>query len=330
MSDIINDKINFIINEFTSVEYTWFNTIMFGIILVIALFFVIKLMKKLKIEIDKNFVLALIPFILFGSTMRALADAEIYPHRPDVLAFLFIAPGIYFTIFLIAVASLFIGLYIFKKKYYKFMLVAGCLLFGLNLVLIAVFLYSHSATANFGAFIVFLIFAMWAIIIYAIIKLNPKFSIIGGVLVILDTILIAVFSYSHFFSNTILDLFVIFLIFSIPLIVAYVIMKMNSKFPDFLKYEKNYIIVLAHFFDTSTTYVGIAFFSYFEKHVLPSAAIEIFSPAIMFVLKFIVIPALYFIDKIDDKTTRRMIKIVIFILGISPAIRNFTRILLGV
>ncbi|PKP60688.1 MAG: hypothetical protein CVT88_02300 [Candidatus Altiarchaeales archaeon HGW-Altiarchaeales-1] len=276
MSDILNDGINFIINEFTRVEYTWFNTIMFGIVLIIALFLVIKLMKKWNIEIDKNFVFALLPFILFGSTMRALADAEIYPNRPDVLAFFFIAPGIYFTIFLITIASLLIGLYIFKKKYYKFMLVAGCLLFGLNLVLIAMFLYSHSATANFGVFVVFLIFAMCVIVIYALMKLN-------------------------FF-----------------------------KFSNFLRYEKNYIIVLAHLFDASTTYIGIAFFGYFEKHVLPSAAIEIFSPAIMFVLKLIVIPALYFIDQIDDKTTRRMIKIVIFILGISPAIRNFTRILLGV
>ncbi len=276
MSDILNDGINFIINEFTRVEYTWFNTIMFGIVLIIALFLVIKLMKKWNIEIDKNFVFALLPFILFGSTMRALADAEIYPNRPDALAFFFIAPGIYFTIFLITIASLLIGLYIFKKKYYKFMLVAGCLLFGLNLVLIAMYLYSHSATANFGGFVVFLIFAMCVIVIYALMKLN-------------------------FF-----------------------------KFSNFLRYEKNYIIVLAHLFDASTTYIGIVFFGYFEKHVLPSAAIEIFSPAIMFVLKLIVIPALYFIDQIDDKTTRRMIKIVIFILGISPAIRNFTRILLGV
>ncbi|MFN3528101.1 MAG: DUF63 family protein [Candidatus Altarchaeaceae archaeon] len=35
-------------------------------------------------------------------------------------------------------------------------------------------------------------------------------------------------------------------------------------------------------------------------------------------------------DKIDDKTTRRIIKLTIFILGIAPAIRNFTRILIGV
>ncbi|CEG12765.1 conserved membrane hypothetical protein [groundwater metagenome] len=278
-TNAITNGINFIINEFTRVEYTWFNTIMFGIILVAALFFVIKLMKKWNIEIDKNFVFALIPFILFGSTMRALADAEIYPHRPDTLAFFFIAPGIYFTIFIITVGTLLIGLYFFKKKYYKFMLVAGGLLFGLNLFLIGNFLFYASATANFGVFVVLLIFGLWVIVIYALMKLK----------------------FLNFF-----------------------------KFSDFLRYEKNYIIISAHLFDASTTYVGIAFFGYFEKHVLPSIAIENFSAAIMFVLKLIVIPALYFVDKIDDKTTRRMIKIVIFILGISPAIRNFTRILLGV
>jgi len=272
------DAINFIINEFTRVEYTWFNTVMFGIILVVALFFIIKHLKKQNIEINKNFVLALIPFILFGSTMRALVDAGIYPHRPDPIAFLFIAPGIYFTVFLLAVASLLTGIYIFKKEYYKFMLTSGSILFGLNLVLLTGYLFSHSATANFGVFIAFLPFSVCLLVIYLFMKLNL----------------------------------------------------LNFKISNFLKYEKNYIVILAHFFDASTTYVGIVFFGYFEKHVLPSMAIEISSPAIMFVLKLIVIPALYLADGIDDKTTRRMIKLTIFILGISPAIRNFTRILLGV
>jgi len=115
-----------------------------------------------------------------------------------------------------------------------------------------------------------------------------------------------------------------------PFVIIYWLITKNFKISKFLKYEKNYVIVLAHFFDASTTYAGITFFNYFEKHVLPSLAIEIFSPAVMFMLKLVVIPALYFIDKIDDKTTRRMIKIAIFILGIAPAIRNFVRILLGV
>lgn len=282
-ADIITNGINFIINEFTRVEYTWFNTIMFGIILVIALFFIIKIIKKLmekwNIKVDKNFAYALIPFILFGSTTRALTDAGIYPHRPDPMAFFFIAPGIYLTMFVITFVCLLIGLYFFKKEYYKFMLVSGGVLFGLNLFLIGNFLFSHSATANFGAFIALLIFGLWSIVFYAIMKLK----------------------FLNFF-----------------------------KFSEFLGYEKNYVIVLAHLLDASVTYTGITFFGYFEKHVLPSLAIEHSSAAIMFVLKLIVIPALYFIDMIDDKTTRRMIKIVIFILGIAPAIRNFTRILLGV
>jgi len=248
---------------------------MFGIIFVIGLFFVIKLMKKLKIEVDKNFVIALIPFILFGSTARALVDAKIYPHRPELLAFFFISPGIYVTIFFIALISLLIGIHVFKKNYYKFMLVTGSGLFAINLFQIITFLFSHFEKSNFNIFIVFLIFFMPFVIIYWLITKNFKIS-------------------------------------------------------KFLKYEKNYVIVLAHFFDASTTYAGITFFNYFEKHVLPSLAIEIFSPAVMFMLKLVVIPALYFIDKIDDKTTRRMIKIAIFILGIAPAIRNFVRILLGV
>lgn len=259
------DIINFLFYEFTRKEYTWFNTILFGIILVICLFFVIKLMKILKVEIDKNFIYSLIPFIVYGSTTRALSDACFYPCRPDVLAFFFIAPGIYFTIFFITLISLLISLFLFKEKYYKLMILIGSIfvLFNISVIIPQI--------KNFSILIAFVIFAPFIIFIYGLMK-----------------------------------------------------------FFKFLNFEKNYFIVLAHLFDASVTFTGISFFGYVEKHVLPSFLIENFSPIVMFPLKFFVIFVVYFVDKIDDKTMRRIIKIVIFILGISPAIRNFTRILIGV
>lgn len=263
----IEDLLNFLYYEFTRVEYTWFNTILFGIILLIGLFFVIKFMKKINIVIDRNFIFALIPFILYGSTTRALSDACFYPCRPSVYAFFFIAPGIYFTMFFITLLALLFSLFLFKDKYYKSMLIIGTILFLFNLSIII------PQIKNFFVFIVFAIFAFFAFLVYMLI---------------------------------------------------------NLKIFKFLKFEKNYIIVLAHLFDASTTFVGIEFFGYVEKHVLPTLLISNSSPLIMFPLKFIVVFVIYIVDKIDDKITRRLIKLTIFILGIAPAIRNFTRILIGV
>jgi len=262
----LEDILNFLFYEWTRVEYTWFNTILFGIILVIALFFIIKFIEKLKIEIDRNFIFSLIPFIIYGSTTRALSDACFYPCRPDVLAFFFIAPGIYFTIFSITLLSLIVSLLLFKKNYYKSMITIGGILCLFNLLVII------PDMKNFSIFIAFLIFSFFILLIYIL---------------------------------------------------------MRFKVFKFLKFEKNYIIVLAHLFDATTTFVGITFFGYYEKLVLPKLLISQYSAFVMFPLKFIVIFVVYMIDKIDDKTTRRMVKLVIFILGISPAIRNFTRILIG-
>lgn len=261
------DILNFLLYEFTRVEYTWFNTILFGIILIIALFFVIKIIKKLKIEIDKNFIFSLIPFIVYGSTTRALSDSCFYPCRPNELAFFFIAPGIYFTIFFITIISLLFSLFLFKEKYYKLMILIGSIfvLFNFSVIIPNI--------KNFSVFIAVAIFTIFVLIIYVLTKI---------------------------------------------------------KFFKFLKFEKNYVIALAHLFDASTTFTGITFFNYVEKHVLPTLLIDQFSPFVMFPLKFLVIFFIYFVDKIDDKTVRRMIKLAIFILGISPAIRNFTRILMGV
>lgn len=255
---------DFIHQNFPEHGYTWVNTITYGVVLAIGVFFVIKLIKKLGIEIDKKFFIAIAPFIFYGSTMRALVDGNFYPE-----IFFFVAPGIYFTIFFICILSLILGLIFFKEKYYKFVFTIGAILSAYHLFLIV----GH--IKNWYAFIAVGIFLIIALIILLIIKFWGK--------------------------------------------------KLK-----FLTYEKNYIIILAHFFDASATYTGIAFFNYVEKHVLPTLLIEISSPVVMFLLKLVVVPVLYLLDQIEDSTARRLIKITIFILGISPGIRDFTRMLMGV
>lgn len=255
---------DFIYRNFPEHGYTWVNTLTYGIVLAIGVFFVIKLIKKLGIKIDKKFFIAISPFILYGSTMRALVDGNFYP---DI--FFFVAPGIYFTIFFICVASLILGMLFFKEKFHKFVFAVGALLSAFNLSIII----QH--IVNWYAFIAAGIFLIFVLIIFLIIKFYGK--------------------------------------------------KLK-----FLTYEKNYVILLAHLFDASATFTGIAFFNYAEKHVLPNLLIDISSPAVMFPLKLVVLPVLYFIDQIEDDTSRRLIKITIFILGISPGIRDFTIILMGV
>lgn len=99
--------------------------------------------------------------------------------------------------------------------------------------------------------------------------------------------------------------------------------------------QENTSLLSVHMFDATTTFVALSYFPYFEQHVLPSFFIAIFGPAVMFVLKFVVVAAvLYVLDKEMHKETerekRKFIKLVILILGLAPGLRNFFRLVMGV
>ncbi|MFH1055181.1 MAG: DUF63 family protein [Candidatus Altiarchaeota archaeon] len=102
---------------------------------------------------------------------------------------------------------------------------------------------------------------------------------------------------------------------------------------EYLDFESNGIIVLAHLFDASTTFVGVDLLGHIEKHVVPTFFINVFNTAaVMYPLKLLVLlPALHIIDKDlkDDEFSRRFIKFVIVVLGAGPAIRNMTLLLMG-
>ncbi len=76
---------------------------------------------------------------------------------------------------------------------------------------------------------------------------------------------------------------------------------------------------------------------YFEKHVVPTYLIELTGTAlVMYPLKLIIfIGVIYMLDTQfeDDKRSqdlKMLIKMVILILGLSPATRNTIRMMLGI
>lgn len=119
--------------------------------------------------------------------------------------------------------------------------------------------------------------------------------------------------------------------FAASILFLFILIKFIKSF-EFLKFEKNYLMVSAHLFDAAATYTGVQFFNYREMHVLPGFLIEKFGGFVMFPLKLVVVIAvIYLIDKsIEDETIRRLIKIVILILGLGPGIRDVGRMIIGV
>jgi len=135
--------------------YTLISEITYGIILVIALYAIYKLLKKLKIIVDWRFALALMPYILFGPISRTLEDTG-YFCEPFV--YWFISPLIYLQIAAYALFFLLLGYYIehrSKKQYLTVntILFSGGLLFLIPSLLILVVQGLESNDIRFDVFL---------------------------------------------------------------------------------------------------------------------------------------------------------------------------------
>jgi len=93
------------------------------------------------------------------------------------------------------------------------------------------------------------------------------------------------------------------------------------------------MILYAHMLDASSTYVGMDWFGYYEKHVVPTFLIDLVgTAAIMYPLKLLILlPLLKIIDSyIEDPSLRNLTKLTLITLGLAPALRNTLRLALGV
>ena len=113
--------------------YTIFNTVVYSIILVLFVIAIIKMFEKIEID-PKSIMFSLIPFIIWGSSTRALVDNGIYPKT----VFL-ITPGLYILVGLTTIAALLASIWLQKRKnidYRYSLFFIGLILTIPNLILI--------------------------------------------------------------------------------------------------------------------------------------------------------------------------------------------------
>lgn len=110
--------------------YNYVNTIVYALLALGALYLIYKALQKLKIKIDFKFFLAVLPFIVLGSSLRAFVDHEYFK-----LSFWTVSPGIYLLIagiFLAVFSASYLAEKKFKIKYWK-----ACSLSGVFAVIIS-------------------------------------------------------------------------------------------------------------------------------------------------------------------------------------------------
>ncbi len=124
----------------------WFNpvnTLAYGIILVVAVYLVFRMLRKLRVSIDRYFIFAVLPFIFWGSSTRVLHDAAFAGKLAGSLGNfyslpVFPTPGSYMITFLLALLVLLFSLLIqrrFGYIYWKIMFSVGLALCLVNVAM---------------------------------------------------------------------------------------------------------------------------------------------------------------------------------------------------
>ena len=119
--------------------YNPVNTLTWAIVLGICLFGVIKLLDKLKIKITPRFIASVMTFVLAGSSLRVIEDAQLGIIHPP-LSYLLITPIIYFVVFIITVICLWVSDQLQRagmvKDFHTTFACTGLLWFFVNLILL--------------------------------------------------------------------------------------------------------------------------------------------------------------------------------------------------
>jgi len=146
-------------------------TLTYAVIFVIAIYLIFKLLKKLKVKIDRRLTLAVLPYVIFGSTLRVLEDLG------AVSSIIFVTPGIYILVSLIFLSVLLISLVIEKKKgipYFKISFVIGLLLMSFSIA-------NLRPTNFYGLFLVSVFFFPWVLIFFFFKKWSPANRVVASV-----------------------------------------------------------------------------------------------------------------------------------------------------
>lgn len=170
MSDTISDFIYTYFLKTMCYQYNVVNTVVYGLVLVAAVFGTYKLLEILKIKIDRKLFYAVIPFILFGGSARALRDhteiSTVFQNVPQ----LFCSPIIYFVVFAIALGSLLLGIAVqkkFKFEYWKTMSLVGVAILAYDI--------GNFRIENWAAVAMITgLFAFWLAVFFGFSHFKPK------------------------------------------------------------------------------------------------------------------------------------------------------------
>jgi len=330
-------------------DYNLISTVVYGILLAAAVYLIHTGLKRHGVAIDLNYILALVPFVLYGTLARALEDS-FYFSLPA--AYVFISPQIY-----VLVGALVIGLTMLARRldnrrtvamlwamvpFHCLFLVGGfrggaasepavlsaATLVALTVVLSAVVLRREGVRADTPTFLAW--FGLQSIsgplfaVAYWCVRpgaWGPE-SAVGWTL--------------HPGELAI-----------VPALAAGATLLVWSPLRLLARERKTLapmasgtgaFILSGHFLDAAATYRALDFHSYGEKHVLSNYLIETAGTAlVMFPMKAVAIGAILYVLEVEfrkelgrDALLQGLLRAALLILGLAPGLRDLFRLVMGV
>ncbi len=306
--------------------YSIVSEIVYGIFLVAFIYILYLFFERYNIKVNLKFILAALPFILYGSVARVLEDAGVF-NKP--LSYLFISPVIYIQIGILFFISVFYGIRFKDNRTFVYSLVLKNIIY----VFIYIFIFTKYCRYNLHP----VLFALLSVFSFAIYLKFRERDYIASLFSFGFLILAASSSMLIYYAikNAHFD----FRILIAPAI-AFVItaaIYIAAKYYGFelLSDKLNSLLIFGHMIDAITTYFAVVDplnfgINYGEKHPLPDFLMKNFYGIGYPLLKLLVVLGIiYAIDdlKVNLKNT---IKFFILFLGLSPGLRDLLRILIGV
>jgi uncharacterized membrane protein len=150
------------LKEFQSPGYSLPETLFYSLVLVFSLYFIFKVFTRLKISFDRNFAVAIAPYIVFGSLLRVTRDLDFLPFA------IFVTPWIYLFVFSLFIASLTFSLFIQKK--FKIWLYKPLFLIGILILTFPLSLLTFAGVINFKGILLVLAFFLPWVVLFKLIK----------------------------------------------------------------------------------------------------------------------------------------------------------------
>ena len=278
-------------------KFTWISEIVYGLMILIAIYWFYRLMKKWNVSYDRNLFFAIIPYIIFGIIARTLEDTEFFS---EPLSYWFVTPLIYIQTLLIFIGFFVLGYCLqrhLKNKYFTIN----------NVVLV-------SGTVFLLPFLYFT--AQWILGNQWSISQGVRFDIFLLVTGLVALIVFAVYAFSRFFKDN-GKIKIYGDTFNLALIAGHMI---------------DGITTYVSIYDPLS--MGLPLYS--EKHPASDFLLQIWPPLFPIVKFLLIILVIYVFDILykeelkDYRHFVNLLKTVIFILGFAPGLRDLLRVVMGV